>query len=357
MNNFFTTFGKNVKAVIGGMVLGLFLLPLGVYMQYCAVNQMQYHQEFKSAKEVENANDSQIKDATLIKTEGEFSLSAGPFTDLETPEGDVFSGTYISYDVYKYTIMEEKTEIEDSEGNPTGEYKYTYEWVRDVNAISESPSDLSISINGFTVKFNSFKQNYIPSETRYYKYTPSRTVMSNMVKSTEGSGFPPTPTQDEYYKGIYSIVLQGKVYDPSDKTMTISGVASKGSSNLIPKEKKVFASLPQEMLVISYGNKEETLRSLESQAKTERLFKFIIGTLCFMFGFSGLFGPIIKILDLIPFLGKLATGVIYFILAIVSLLLSVLFYIFFQIFWILVAAAIIIPIVLIVMKSMKKSTA
>ena len=140
-----------------------------------------------------------------------------------------------------------------------------------------------------------------------------------------------------------------------NKYLALCGIASKGSNNLISKVKKVFASLHQELLVISYGNKEETLRILESQAKTERLFKFIIGTLCFMIGFSGLFGQIIKVLNLIPFLGKLATGVIYFILAIVSLLLSVLFYIFFQIFWLLVAVAIIVPIVLIVMKNMKKT--
>ncbi|HOL57034.1 MAG TPA: hypothetical protein PLD75_05660 [Spirochaetota bacterium] len=357
MNKFLDTFGKNVKAVISGMILGLFLLPLGVYMQYCAVNQMQYHKEFKAAKDVTDANDPQIKDATLIKTEGNYSLSAGPFSELKTPEGDMFSGSYISYDIYKYIIKEKKTEKKDSEGKPTGEYEYTYEWVKEGNALSQSPADLSVSVNGFTVKLNAFRQNYIPSATRYYKYTPSRTVMSNMEKSTEGTGFPPSPTEDEYRKGIYAIVLEGRIYDATDTTMTISGVASKGSSNLVAKQKKVFASLPQEMLVISYGNKEETLRSLESQAKTERLFKFIIGTLCFMFGFSGLFGPIIKVLDLIPFLGKMATSVIYFILAIVSLLLSVLFYIFFQIFWLLVAAVIVIVIVLIVMKTMKKSQA
>ena len=139
--------------------------------------------------------------------------------------------------------------------------------------------------------------------------------------------------------------------------MTICGIASKSSTDLNPKIKQVPLSLPQEMLVISYDNVDGTFTALEASAKSERFWKFVGGTLCFMIGFSGLFGPIIKILDFIPFLGKLATSIIYFILAIVSLLLSVLFYVFFQIFWILVAIAVLVPIALLIMNFMKKKTA
>lgn len=350
--NSFQKFGTGVKNVIGGMVLGLFLLPLGIYMQYCSANQMPYHKEFKKAVEVKSPADIS-KDSALIKTEGNYSLSAGPYKGIKTPEGDVFSGTFISYEVNKYIVKQEKVDKKDDKGNVIGT-DYKYSWVKD-QALGSSDSGLTVTVNSFTVKFGDFSQNYIAGETKYFKYINSRQIFGSKENiSGEQNGYPKDAVESDYINRSYAVVISGKIFDPNDKDMSITGIAAKGSKTLTPKIKKVPLSFPQSFMAITYGNFTQLYESLENQTKMEGIGKFIIGSIFFLLGFCGLFGPILKLLDFIPFFGNMALGLIYFILAVVSLILSFLFYVFFQFFWILVALAVIIPIVLIVMNTMKK---
>lgn len=236
-----------------------------------------------------------------------------------------------------------------------------YEWEKQGGDIASSPDGLSVAVNGFDVKLNSFKQNYIPSKTEYFKYkTGFNNEYSNSNFSSSGSftkigsgeGMPSTPNQSDINDGVYVKVINGRLYDPADKTMTLSGIASKSSNEL----NSIKGKWGQEMLVLSYKNLQGAFEELKNSAQGERLMKFIIGTLCFMFGFSGIFGPVIKILDIIPFIGKLANGIIYFIFAVVSLLLSVLFYVFFQFYWLILILAIGIPLLLFFLKKKKQTT-
>lgn len=354
------SFGKQVKAVITGMIVGIFLLPIGVFMQKCAVDQMQYHKIYDKAVLVTGSSDSKIQSSTVIKTEGEYTLSDNSPYVVKNSEGDEYSGQYIQYEESRYIPVRKERQVEDSNGNKKTEI--TYSWEKEGGVTQNSPDTLSVGVNGFNVRFNTFSQKYIRTKTSHFKYKPgfssdnpsSTSVREDgraISKIGSGDGMPSEPNQSDIDQKVYAKVLTGYLYDASDRNMTMSGIASNGSTSLNP----VKGKWGQTMLALSYNNIQGTFEELKSSAQSERLMKFIIGTLCFMFGFSGIFGPIIKVLDLIPFLGKLANGVIYFVLAIVSLLLSVLFYVFFQFFWLLLAAAIAIPIILIVLK--KKKTA
>jgi len=360
MLNFVEAFGNQVKAVITGMIVGIFLLPIGVVMQKCAVDQMQYHKIYEKAVEVSNNTDSKIQSSTIVKTEGNYSLSDGSPYTVKSAEGDTYPGQYISYSESKFIPVRKERQVEDSNGNKKTEI--TYSWEKEGGVVASSPENLSISVNGFNVKFDNFKQKYIATAEKYFKYKKGFSYGDNSRSTLgadgsyssnigSGSGMPDKPTQSDIDQGVYIKVLNGYVYEPSDSNMTLSGIASSSSTDLNP----VIGKWGQAMLVASYENLQGTFEKLKSSAQGERLMKFIIGTLCFMFGFSGIFGPVIKILDIIPFIGKLANGIIYFVFAIVSLILSVLFYVFFQFYWLILAAAIIIPIVMFVLK--KKKTA
>ena len=344
--NFLQAFGNNVKAVVGGMLVGICLLPVGVIMQKCAVDQMQYHKYFDKAVAVSDSSDSKIGEETIIKTEGEYTLSDNSPYTVKTEEGDLFEGKYISYSIDRYFPKKEVKETKDSNGNRRTET--TYKWVKEEGGGVSSPDSLTVTVNGFTDKFNSFRQKYIEPETISYKYVKglssdgSRAGMGGEISARlleKYDGMAPKPDEGDIMDNTYLKVLSGYLYDESDKTMTICGIANSGSNQLTP----IMGRWGQSMLVVSYGNFTDTLQSTKTSASSERLAKFIIGTLCFIAGFSGIFGPIIKILDFIPVIGDLAIGLIYFILAIVSLILSVLFYIFFQFFWLILALAIIIP--------------
>ncbi len=355
MLNMVEKFGKSVKAVIGGMLLGLVLLPVGIWMQYISANQMQYHKEFDKSIVVQSSSDPAISGSDVkIKTEGKYTLSDGPFL-VQTPLGDVFSGRYISYNLDKWVVAEEKKEKKDKDGNTIKDsygniiYDISYRWEK-ASQVASSPDGITVEVNGFVAYVSSFKQRYLPTASKYFEYFPY-----SSRGATERTGSLRTATKDDYDRGVYSIVLDGTIYDEKDETVSIAGMINSGSNELKPIIKKGVAAIQQSMLAITYGNLDDLRTKLESSAKGERLFKFIIGSLCFIFGFAGLFGPVIKIFDLIPFLGKLANGIIYFILIIVSIILSVIFYLFFQFFWILVAIAVVTPILMIVLK--KKKTA
>ncbi len=363
MMNWAQNFGRGVKGVIGGMILGIFLLPVGVYMQYCSVNQMQYHKVFDDTVSVTGATDEKISgDSVKIKTEGQYILSEGPFT-VRTNEGNTFSGQYITYSLEKWVVKEVRKEKKDSEGkvvrdssgNPI--YEISYEWEKESD-LESSPSGVSVTVNGFRNLISDFRQTYIPARSAYFEYAYGQNSYGYSVDAVrEIEGAPSSPSQADYTSGKYAVVLNGRLYDNNDTTMTVSGVASRNSGSLSAIIKKTFASPEQSMMVLSYLNMAETRNKLESDAKGERLMKFILGTVFFVIGFTGIFGPIIKIFELIPFLGKLANGIIYFVVAVVSVLLSVLFYVFFQFFWVLVALAILIPIVLIILKKKAKNPA
>ncbi|OHD06333.1 MAG: hypothetical protein A2086_13975 [Spirochaetes bacterium GWD1_27_9] len=358
--NFFEKFGKGVKQVIGGMILGIFLLPVGVFMQKCAVDQMQYHKYFEKAVQVTGANDSKIADSTIIKTEGNYTLSDGSPYTVKVAEGDTYDGQYISYSVSKYIPKKEVREVEDSNGNKKKEV--TFKWEKEGDPVQIAPDNLTVGVNDFSVRFGDFAQKYIPTATKVFKYVPgmSRETTRSSLGNEMGvsllgkfNSMPDKPTDQDIYDGVYLKVLDGYVYNPNDNTMTISGIANKGSNSLAP----VIGKWGAKMLVVCYGGLADTFTQLKSSANTERLMKFIIGSLCFMFGFAGIFGPILKVLDFIPIIGDLAIGLIYFVLAIVSLLLSVLFYVFFQFYWLLLAIAIIVPLALFFINKSKQKAA
>ncbi len=356
---FASAFGNQVKAVITGMVVGIFLLPIGVVMQKCAVDQMQYHKIYDKAVTVNSPSDAKIQSSTIIKTEGDFLLSDASPYEVKNSEGDVYPNRYITYSEVKKIPVRKERKVKDSDGNE--KIEITYEW-EDAGKLSSSPDNVSITVNGFNSKFSNFSQKYIESKTTYFKYKKgfsygdnSSTVITSdgsyVTKIGSGSGFLDKPSQSDINEGVYVKELTGYVYDEADKTMTLSGIASNSSGELNP----VKGKWGQTMLVASYANLSGTFDKLKSSAEGERLMKFIIGTLCFMFGFSGIFGPVIKVLDIIPFIGKLANGILYFLFAIISLVLSVLFYVFFQFYWLILAAAILIPLIMYFLK--KKKTA
>lgn len=116
MLNFVEAFGKQVKGVIFGMILGIILLPVGIVMQKCAVDQMQYHKYFDKAIQVTGQSDQKIQESTIVKTEGEYTLSDNSPYTVQTDEGDIFDGQFISYSVSKYIPVKKEREVEDSNG-------------------------------------------------------------------------------------------------------------------------------------------------------------------------------------------------------------------------------------------------
>lgn len=326
----FERFGNSAKQVIGGFLMGLVLLPLGVVMQKCAADQMPYDKYFKKTVQVSSSKDIK-KESTPIWTEGSYRLTDGSPYRVSTYEGDRFSGEYIQYKVVKRIVIEKKRDKKDKEGRVIGT-EYTYSW-EDDGTVAESSPNLTVEVNGFRVKFSDFSKKYIERTANSFKYNYNGSRVGE-----ESDRSLQTPTEKDYRDGIYLKELRGYLYNGNDSSMLLAGLSSPNSDSMGPITYK-----SQEMLVLSYSGYDDTLQSLKDDALAESLVKFIAGTICFMLGFTGIFGPLIKLLDFIPILGDLAIGIIYIICAVVSLLLSILFFIFFKFFWILVALAILIP--------------
>jgi hypothetical protein len=375
---FIDKFGKGVKQVVMGMILGLVLLPLGVFCQYKAAFQMEYHKVFQSAKEVSTPADA--VDGENIKTRGAVTYTGGsiPYEGetLRISEGDMFEGQFITYSIKRYNIVETetKTEIKDSDGNPTGkyEYTYTYNW-NEIGTPQTSPSGIRVSINGLSADYNAVRQNYIPSATKHFQYSKGSSgggsiagrsqmlvkVDPGTYDKNSGKPFGSSDLENLYKKygysgttsNLYVVELVGDIFKP-DAQMTLAGKVNGSSIGVI--EAKIGGG---KMLALSYSDVPATQAELKATAGGEKLGKFIIGALCFMVGFSLLFGPIIKLLDFIPIVGDLAIGLIYFILFIVSAILSVFFYFLFELWFIWIGLAIVIPVLLIVLNAMKKKKA
>ena len=164
------SFGKQVKAVITGMIVGIFLLPIGVFMQKCAVDQMQYHKIYDKAVLVTGSSDSKIQSSTVIKTEGEYTLSDNSPYVVKNSEGDEYSGQYIQYEESRYIPVRKERQVEDSNGNKKTEI--TYSWEKEGGVTQNSPDTLSVGVNGFNVRFNTFSQKYIRTKTSHFKYKP-----------------------------------------------------------------------------------------------------------------------------------------------------------------------------------------
>lgn len=366
---FFDKIGKGIKGVITGMILGIFLLPIGIAMQYCSANQMKYDKVFAKAQEVSSS--SEVSGTINIKTRGSFSFENGavPYEgeEIKTDEGDIFEGQYITFNIQKYKIKETKTQKKDKDGNDIpNEYTYSYNW-ESVGNPKTSSQDIVVKVNGFSAKFQNFRQNYIPSKSLHYQYKetyrdPSvRSLLDSEstnkidVTTYNKNSSKPSATEDMYKKygfsnglsNFYVVEFTGKVYNPGAQ-MTLCGKTSGTELSIIE------GGSGGKMLAVSYSDFTGTESELKASAKAEGIMKFVIGTICFVIGFAGLFGPIIKVLDFIPFLGDLAIGVIYFILIVVSLLLSILFYVFFKFFWVLVALAILIPLTLFIINKVTK---
>jgi len=363
--DFFAKFGEGVKQVIFGMLLGLVLLPVGVLMQYCSATQMKYHKVFEDSKVIAKSGDIE-KSMNVKLINNDFSLSEGPFASLTTPEGDTIEGQYISYSIGRKTAERQEVEKKDKNGNVIGhEYKYSWKSAEPVSSKTQS-----IKVSDFSIEFSNFKQRNIKSVDKYYKYRNQSSGVNSFsgVRGDSGnsksgllisnSSTEPKATKEDYERNNYLIVFDGYVYIPGAK-ITVAGFGEPGNSALTPvvSKKGVGGFNTQEMLAISYGGAAETYKFLENESKTEGFLKFIIGTICFIIGFSGIFGPIIKVLDFIPLVGDIAIGIIYFVLAIISLLLSILFWVFFKFFWLILILAIAIPLILFFINQSKKSAA
>lgn len=357
---FFDKIGKGIKGVITGILLGIVMLPIGVLMEYCSANQMKYHKYFASAKQVSSPAD--VKKAGMkVWTQGDYTLEGGPYSNIATSEGSVFQGDYIDYTITKKNVVRKTVQDKDKDGNVTGTH-YEYSWTRDSSFNTRSETS-SIKVNGFKVPFKSFTTKsgkYFPSKSMAYVYKHSRGIAGDSSSDTMfiQNGSLPSASETLYNNGNAATakVFSGVIHQP-DKKLLFAGVASPSSEALSPMIHSAWLIPAQKLLVGSFGDYTQTMQFLKSDFSTGRNVKFIIGALLFMFGFAGLFGPVIKVLDFIPFLGDLAIGLIYIVLAIVSLILSALFFFLFKFFWIILAIGIAIPIILLIINKVSKKSA
>lgn len=315
---------KSVKGIFITMLLGLILLPTGIFLQKNSADQMPYHKYFSESDIC--LNKDKYEDGKPIKIKGEANFSQEIPFSVKTDSGYMFKDKYLNYQLNVKHVK--KTESEKNS-------KIYYRWEKVLT--KTSPETATVSIGGINIPLIQFTKILTPTSKYIVKYNPASKSFSeydaNSIKK---------PEKNDFDNKAILYELKGNVFDNNFKEYIVYGIYDKSSNTLSPVK---HSRGGDKLLLLSAYNDSITFEKLENASSGESKMTFILGLLCFTFGFSLFFSPILKMIKSIPILGGAASGIIYISLFIISLILSLLFYFFFKFFW----ALLIITISIIVM--------
>jgi hypothetical protein len=339
-----------------GMLVGFACFVVSFIVLWCGATRIDWSREFKGAVPAEKATGDEAAYVTgtpLADEIGDAYLSRGKYLKIsKTPE------------VYAYV---ERTESK-SETKKKGvtrkkvtktktTYSYVLEW-------TTSPKDIS----SFNQKFwNRFARNRrispnISNPTLTEKadtiYNPRCSVNGYSIDVSRVGFMGGSKDLDIVYvsgsrgsprlgdmRMRYSVI-------PSDITYTFAGSVSgkKMDAYYRSDEEYKFVAVP--------GEFRDLLKALKQSYKTAGTFYFWGGFLLMAIGLVLLAGPVTTLLEFIPFLGGLGSGLIKVVLVIIALILSAVFYWLIKLWWLwLIIVAALIVLIIVRKKSVKPAEA
>jgi hypothetical protein len=339
-----------------GMLIGFLCFIVSFIVLWCGATRIDWSREFKGAVPAEKASGDEAAYVTGTPVADEIGntyLSQGKYLKIsKTPE------------VYAYverTKSKSETKREGVTRKKVTKTKTTYSYVLEWTT---NPKDIS----GFNQQYwNKFARNRgispsISNPTLTEKpdtiYTPKCTVNGYSIDVSKVSFMGGSQDLDLVYvrgsKGSPRLGDMRMRYTviPSDTKYTFAGSVSgkKMDAYYRSDDDYKFAAVP--------GEFKDLLKALKQSYKTAGMIYFWGGFLLMAIGLVLLAGPVTTLLEFIPFLGGLGSGVIKVVLVIIALILSAVFYWLIKLWWLwLIIVALLIALIIFKKRSAKPAEA
>ncbi len=314
-----------------GMLVGFICFIVSFVVLWCGATRIDWSREFKGAVPADEASGDEAAYVTgtpVADEIGDTYLSRGKYLKIsKTPE------------VYAYVERTESKSETRKEGvwrmevtKTKTTYSYVLEWTTNPKSISS-----------FNQKFwNRFARNRrispkISNPTLTEKsdtiYTPKCTVNGYSIDVSNVSFMGGSQDLDfVYVRGSKGSPRLGDMrirysVTPSDIKYTFAGSVSgkKMDAYYRSDDDYKFAAIP--------GEFKDLLKALKQSYKTTGMIYFWGGFLLMAIGLVLLAGPVTTLLEFIPFLGGLGSGVIKVVLVIIALIFSAVFYWLIKLWW------------------------
>jgi len=314
-----------------GMLTGFVCFVVSFFVLWCGATRIDWSKQFKDAVPVEKAKAEQPAYLTGTPV-------ADKIGDTYLPQGNylVISKTPEVYAYVEHTESESKTERKGVTRKKVTKtkttYSYSLEWTSNPPEISSFKSD-KWQTWARNNRVNPNITNPKLTEKAESIHTPKCTVNDYNIDVSKVSFMGARQELDTVYvrgsassprlgdKRIkYSVV-------PSDIQYTFVGSVSGKNMEAYYKNEDdyKFAAAP--------GEFKDVLKALRDEYKTAGIMYFWGGFLLMAIGLVLLAGPVTTLLEFIPFLGELGSGVIKVVLVIIALIISAVFYWLIKLWW------------------------
>lgn len=316
------------------MLIGLLCFAVSFPVLYCGASRVHWSKVFGKAVPVEQAKDGN-NPVYLTGTP-----AAMPIGDGNLLAADTYLRINKSIEAYAYIEHKDSKTKESREGTKkvketTTTYSYSLGWTSDPRPISQFTQD----------KWNKYRQqNRIPANLQNPVITDAEKKDSviNTPQCTVGK-YAIDVKQVSFAGGskdLDKIYLRGNkdaprlgdkrvsysVY-PSNIEYTFAGAVSGGK--ILP----FYESDSDSNLPAAPGDFKALISALKSQDRLAGLLWFAGGFILMAAGLIMLAGPITTLLEFIPVLGGLGSGMIKFVLGLVALIISAIFWWVVKLWW------------------------
>lgn len=305
---------RKIGGAVKAIPFGIVLLLVGLYLTYAAVinvkeiSKIVNNLNTVSAKDVSKEHDLAFfegKPELITDNSFEYKVCERSYECTENYEyttkniDDVF---YISIEYQRYEQKEEKreetrTRIEN--GEEIEETVEITELVEDWETKQAIENWYDFKVGGITVRNPSKADRYINTDTQ----TIERVYVSNLSAT-------PYINASEASDKVGSTRMLLTTYTPSGD-INVVGAVKNGQIDT------------EDIFIITEQSKDSLVQTLERKEKTSRNMLRFFAWLTLTIGFMTVLGPILSVLEMIPFAGKVANTIALFIGAIVSAIIVV----------------------------------
>lgn len=334
-----------IKNSIKGFLIGLALIPGSFIVVYYASQREQASEVLEGAFPIEKIAEATKEKKAIYVT--------GKIEAQELGDGQfVKPGNYleISRSGEVYAWVQKVTETSREEGNTTVKeksYDCETKWTAspDLNIGSKKGCEGKRNPGVQTESFNGSRAPYIvTSSTKYatgsgleYTGMPSLELSDEDLVDAY-----PREGNDIYFEdacksspsvGCQRVSISGTAYDP-ESDHTVVGWANGG--NLVG-----FQGEDDSYLELGPGSYKDVMSSLSSSDSMMTLILFAISVLMFGGGLSMLVGPLLQLIEFIPFIGKFGAGTIRFIMFVFAFIVMGLTFLLIEYWYIVLILAVI----------------
>ncbi len=330
-----------LKKSVGGMLIGVILLPLSFVILSFSTCREKASEVLKGAFPVAEAQKAAAEKKAVYATG---KIQADPIGDPEFIKPGPYLELERSGEIYAWVHKEETKEEKD--GNTTKKTTRHYcqlEWTSkpDENVSSQKGCEGKYN-KPRTIKDQSFSaqvfvaaggSTYSVSDSVDYEGMPALKVSSaNLIN-------PNLPNKDgKFYPdgvcetmGCERISFSGTTYTPGADHTVVGGLTG---TNFVEFSTGKEGLMAGKFLKLGPGDYKSVMKAVASSDSTATMIIFAISVAAFWAGLVLLSGPVIQIIEFIPFVGGLGSGLIKVVFGIFAFIIMGITFLLIKFWWV-----------------------